>query len=203
MDYVNVLWHDQHRCSKSIGHICTQYAQRSAWEEDKKESLRTAHDLVIPFVTKRYKLSSLPRNIKTAIIMCGFVSDSEENTMQDPEDYEAISRKRGRCHVCSRSRDVKRQFVCKGCGRYICKDHMSIIVTCDPRKRMKLMNLISCFVFPTLLLLQTILSYFHSWIQKRILNITGIHIPYRVNDNHVVVIWGCHFSDVILLFFCK
>ena len=87
---------------------------------------RIAHDLVTPFVTKRYKLSSLPRNIKTAIVMCGFVSDSEEDTMQDPEDYEAISRKRGRRHVCSRSRDVKTQFVCK--------DHMSVIVTCDTCK---------------------------------------------------------------------
>jgi hypothetical protein len=54
--------------------------------------LRIAHDLVTPFVTKLYKLSSLPGNIKTAIVMCGFVSDSEENTMQDPEDYEVISR---------------------------------------------------------------------------------------------------------------
>ena len=62
--------------------------------------------------------------------MCGFASDSEANTVQDPEDYEAISRKRGRCHVCSRSRDVKTQFVCKGCGHYVCKDHMSMIVTC-------------------------------------------------------------------------
>jgi hypothetical protein len=52
--------------------------------------LRTAHDLVKPFVTPRYKLSTLPRNIKTAIVMCGFVSDSEENTKQDPEDYEVI-----------------------------------------------------------------------------------------------------------------
>jgi len=66
--------------------------------------------------------------------MCGFVSDSEENTMQDPEDYEAISRKRGRCLVCSRSRDVKTQFVCKGCGHYVCKDHMSMAVTCDTCK---------------------------------------------------------------------
>jgi len=48
--------------------------------------------------------------------------------MQDPEDYEAISRKRGRCHICSRSRDVKKQFVCKGCGHYVCKDHMNMIV---------------------------------------------------------------------------
>jgi hypothetical protein len=47
--------------------------------------LRIAHDLVTPFVTQRYKLPTLPRNIKTAIVMCGFVSDSEENTMQDPE----------------------------------------------------------------------------------------------------------------------
>ena len=96
--------------------------------------LRIAHKLVTPFITQRYKLSTLPGNIKTAIVMCRFVSDSEENTMQDPEDYEAISRKRGRCYVCSRSRDVKTQFVCKGCGHYICKDHMSMIVTCDTCK---------------------------------------------------------------------
>jgi hypothetical protein len=96
--------------------------------------LRIAHDLVTPFVTQRYKLFTSPRNIKTAIVMCGFVSDSEENTMQEPDDYEAISRKRGRSHVCSRSRDVKTQFVCKGCVHYVCKDHMSMIVTCDTCK---------------------------------------------------------------------
>jgi hypothetical protein len=88
--------------------------------------LRITHDLVKPFVTQRYKLPTLSRNIRAATVMCGFVSDSEENTMQDPEDYEAISRKRGGCHVCSRSRDVKTQFVCK--------DHMSMIVTCDTCK---------------------------------------------------------------------
>jgi len=66
--------------------------------------------------------------------ICGFVSESEENGMEGPKDYKAISRKRGRCHVCSRSRDVKTQFVCKGCGHYVCKDHMSMIVTCDTCK---------------------------------------------------------------------
>jgi len=89
---------------------------------------------VTPFVTKRYKLASLPRNIRTATVMCGFVSNSEENNMQDPEDYEAISRKRGRLHICSSSRDVKTQFVCKGCGHYVCNDHSSMIVTCDTYK---------------------------------------------------------------------
>jgi hypothetical protein len=71
------------------------------------------------------------------------------------------------------------------------------------RIRMKLMNLIICVVFPTLPLLQNILSFLHSWIQKWILNITGIHIPYWVNDNHVIVTWVCYFSDVKLLFFCQ
>jgi len=66
--------------------------------------------------------------------MCRFVSESEENPMQGPEDYKAISRKRGRCHVCSSNRDVKKQFVCKGCGHYVCKDRMSAIVTCDTWK---------------------------------------------------------------------
>ena len=74
---------DQHCCSKCIGHICNQHAQRSAWEEDKKEwlLLRIVHDLVTPFVTQRYKLYSLTRNFKTEIVTCGFVSDSDENTM--------------------------------------------------------------------------------------------------------------------------
>jgi hypothetical protein len=39
--------------------------------------LRIARDLVTRFVTQRYKLSTLPRYIKTAIVMCGFVSDLE------------------------------------------------------------------------------------------------------------------------------
>jgi len=89
---------------------------------------------VTPFVTQRYILSLLPTNIKTAIVMCGFDSNSEENSIQDPEYYKTISRKRGRCHVCSRSRDVKTQFVCEECGHYVCKDHMSMIVTCDTCK---------------------------------------------------------------------
>jgi hypothetical protein len=33
-------------------------------------------------VTQRYKLSTLPRYIQIATVMCGFVSGSEENTMQ-------------------------------------------------------------------------------------------------------------------------
>jgi hypothetical protein len=30
MDNANILWHNQHSCSKLIGHICTQHAQSSA-----------------------------------------------------------------------------------------------------------------------------------------------------------------------------
>jgi hypothetical protein len=82
--------------------------------EKKYVLLRITHDLVTPFVTQ-YKLSTLPRNIKIAIVMCGFVSDSEENTTKDPEDYKVISRKQRHSHVCHRSRDVKTHFVCKGC----------------------------------------------------------------------------------------
>ena len=29
---------------------------------------------------------------------------------------------------------MKTQFVCKGCGHYVCKDRMSMIVTCDTCK---------------------------------------------------------------------
>ena len=102
--------------------------------QKKIKMLRIANGLVTQFVTQRHKLSLLPKNIKTTIGICGFVSNSEENSMQDPEDFEAISRKRGRCYVCSRSRDVKKQFVCKGCGHYVYKDHVSVIVTCDTCK---------------------------------------------------------------------
>jgi len=92
MENGNVFWHDQHCCSKCIGHICKQHAQRSVREEDRRKYLllRIAHELFTQFVIQLYKLSTLPRNIKTAIVMCGFVSDSEENTVHDPEDYEAI-----------------------------------------------------------------------------------------------------------------
>ena len=38
-DNGNVLWHDQHCCSKCTGHICTQHVQRSASGEDKKERI--------------------------------------------------------------------------------------------------------------------------------------------------------------------
>jgi hypothetical protein len=48
--------------------------------------LRIAHDLETPFLIQRYKLPTITRNIKTATVMCGFVSDSEENNTQDPED---------------------------------------------------------------------------------------------------------------------
>jgi hypothetical protein len=34
--------------------------------------LRIAHDLLTQFVTQRCKLLTLPRNIKTAIVLCGF-----------------------------------------------------------------------------------------------------------------------------------
>jgi hypothetical protein len=84
---------------------------------------------------------------------------------------------------------------CNGCGHYVREDHRSMIVTCDTCKnKMKRMNLISCVVFPTLLLLQIILSYLDSWIQKWILNITGIYIPCRVNENNVIVICHCYMS---------
>ena len=168
---------------------CAKISLRRGWKG--KILFRIAHDLVTPFITQRNKLSTLPSNIKTAIVICGFVSDSEENTMQDPEDYEAISRKRGRCHVCSRSRNVK--FVFKCYEHKVCNDHMNMIVTVTLAKmRMKQINLISCVGFPTVLLLQTILSYLHSWIQKLILNITGIRILYMVDDNHVIVICHCY-----------
>jgi hypothetical protein len=124
--------------------------------------LRIAFDLVVLFVTHRNKLPTPHRNIKTAIIMGGFVSDSEENTIRDPQDYEAITRNGGRCHVCSRTRDVETQLSAKDVDITSDKDHMSMLLVTLARIRMKLMNLISCVVFPNLLLLlQTILSYLY------------------------------------------
>jgi len=58
---------------------------------------------------------------------------------------------------------VRTQFVCKKCGHYVCKGYMwMILLVTLARIRMKLKLLISCVVFPTLLLLlQNILSYLH------------------------------------------
>jgi len=116
--------------------------------EDKMAALREIWDMFIGLCKSLYLVGSAVRIDEHLLPfrgrcgfrqympnkMCGLVSESEENIMQGPEDYKAISRKRGRCHVCSRSRDVKTQFVCKGCGHYVCKDHMSMIVTCDTCK---------------------------------------------------------------------
>jgi hypothetical protein len=52
------------------------YAHNMRKDQPEKKIKRTdflfriARDLVKPFLTQRYKLSTLPRNIKTAIIMC-------------------------------------------------------------------------------------------------------------------------------------
>jgi hypothetical protein len=55
--------------------------------------------------------------------MSGFVSDSEENTIRDPKDYKAITRNRGRCHVCSRPIDVETQLSAKDVDITSDKDH--------------------------------------------------------------------------------
>ena len=93
--------------------------------EDKIAAFREIWDMFIGLCKSLYLIGSsvcIDEHLLPAIYaekMCGFVSESEENTMQGPEVYKAISRKRGCCHVCSSSRDVKAQFVCKGCGHYV------------------------------------------------------------------------------------
>jgi hypothetical protein len=57
--------------------------------------LRIAQDLVTPLVTQQYKVSTLPRNIKRAIFMCGFVSDSEENTCRTLETTRRYQESKG------------------------------------------------------------------------------------------------------------
>ena len=77
--------------------------QQSHMKLKRKEFLLSIErHLVTAFATQRYKFPALPTQIKKAIILCGFVPDSNKNTARNAEDYSAISRKIGRCHLCDR-----------------------------------------------------------------------------------------------------
>ena len=93
--------------------------------------LSIARYLVTVFTTQRFKFLTLSTKIKDVLILRGFALDSNKSTARNTEDYSAMSRKRGRCHLCDRKRDVKTQFVCKSCALYACKDDVSMKITCD------------------------------------------------------------------------
>ena len=90
-----------------------------------------ARHLVTVFATQRYKFLTLSTKIKDVLILRGFALDSNKSTARNTEDYSAMLRKRGRCHLCDRGRDVKTQFVCKLCVLYACNDNVSMTITCD------------------------------------------------------------------------
>jgi hypothetical protein len=94
MENGNDLWHDQHCAVNALIIYANNMLKDQPDKKIKRKYffLRITYDLLTPFVTQQYKLSTLPRNIKTAIVMCGFVSDSEENSMQGPVDCQALSR---------------------------------------------------------------------------------------------------------------
>jgi hypothetical protein len=155
--------------------------------------LRIAHDLVTPFVTQWYKLSSLPRNINTEIVICRFVSYTEETPCRTLKTMKQYQESEGTV-LCAAGVEMWRHSLsAKDVDIMSAKTiWVWLLLVTLATVRMKPMNLISCIVSPTLLLLQTILSYLHSWVQKWILNITWIHIPYRVHENHVIVICHCY-----------
>jgi len=86
------LWHDQIAAVNALVIYANNMRKDQPDKKIKRKKflLRIAHDLVTQFVTQRYKLSTLPRNIKIAIVKCGFVSNLEENFMHDPDYYEVI-----------------------------------------------------------------------------------------------------------------
>ena len=69
--------------------------------------LNIARQLVTPFAAQRYIFPTLSKNIKKAIILCGFATDFHESIARNTEGYIAMSRKRGRCHLCDNRRDVE------------------------------------------------------------------------------------------------
>ena len=109
--------------------------------------------------------------------------------MQDPEDQEAISRKRGSCHAAA-VKMCKTLFVCKEYGHYVCKDHMSVKVTCDSCKNMDEndeSDKLRCFHN------SSSSSSSNHFIMFKFLN-TEMNIEHnrnsytvQVNDNHVIV----------------
>ena len=77
--------------------------------------LSIARHLVTVLTTQRYKFLILSTKIKDVLILRGFALDFNKSTARNTEDYSAMLRKRGHCHLCDRGKDVKTQFVCKSC----------------------------------------------------------------------------------------
>ena len=106
--------------------------QQPHMKQKRKEFLLSiARYLVTVFATQIYKFLTLSTKIKDILILRGFALDSNKSTARNIDDYSAMSRKRGRCHLYDRGRDVKTQFVCKSCSLYACKDDVSMTITCD------------------------------------------------------------------------
>ena len=209
MDNGSVLRQDQHCCSKCIGHsVCTQHAQISAWGEDKKERHFAQNCTWSGDTISNTKIQTFLRYLGTSkqqewrVDLSMILEKTRCRTRKTTRRYQESEVTV--IQVYAAGVDMWRQNLCaKDVDITSAKTNwVWFLLVTLARIRMKLMNLISSVVSPTILLLQTILSHVHSWIQKWILNITGIVIPYRVNDNYVIVTWG-KFSDVKLLFFCK
>ena len=178
-------------------HICKIHAQRSAWEEDKKERLFSQ-------ICTWSGDTICNRTIQTFLHYLG--TSKQQYTCADL----SLILKKTPCRTLKTTRRYQESegAVMYAAGVEMWRNNLSgkhvditsaktiwlwLLLVTLARIRKKLMHLISFVVFPTLLLfLQTFLSYLLSWIQKWMLNITGIHIPYGVNDNHVIVLCHCY-----------
>lgn len=72
---------------------------------------------------ERAKILTLPTEIRATLARY-----REEPIEIQKENQE--SRKRGRCHLCTRARNVDTTIKCKFCRRFSCKGHVETIATC-------------------------------------------------------------------------
>lgn len=80
---------------------------------------------------ERAKILTLPIEIRA--ILARYRVEPIEIQKENNEE----SRKRGRCHLCARAKNVDTTIKCKFCRRFSCKGHVDIVVTCIECKTAK------------------------------------------------------------------
>lgn len=116
--------------SMANGHILWTAANLEKRLKRRKYIKTIGIELVKPFVQERMKESSnFSLDLRTRIqnFLKESKKDEDENIATDDSQ---TSRKRGRCYLCDRKKDVKCTQKCSNCLLFICKNHITKNVTC-------------------------------------------------------------------------
>lgn len=115
--------------SMANGHILWTAANLEKRLKRRKYIKTIGIELVKPFVQERMKESSnFSLDLRTRIQ--NFLKESKKDEDENIATDSQTSRKRGRCYLCDRKKDVKCTQKCSKCLLFICKKNITKNVTC-------------------------------------------------------------------------